>query len=240
MADARRDTSGNETPDLGENIRRLRTERGWKLNRLAAETGLPQSTLSKVENGRMSLNYAKLDLVARTLDVDVGELFATATQVASRQKPMARRTLQKSNEGNTYKFEQIEYRYLCTELKNRLMVPALLKVHDRSQMNNTDGDYSVALTHLVGERFAYVLSGEVDFISEQYEPVRLKTGDSLYIDAAMPHAFIAPDGQTAEVIAIVSSDDHQYLRFVRHAANKGLADATTAYEEFTSGNVDQS
>lgn len=222
-----------DRPSLGENLKRIRAQRDWNLNKLAAASGLPQSTLSKVENGSMSLNYDKLVLVAHVLGVEVSELFATPSDVANRMKPMARRTIQRANDGNAYNHEHYTFRYLCAELKNRLMVPILLSVGDESREEITDRPYTVGLTHVVGERFAYVLSGEVDFISEQYETTRLNTGDALYIDAAMPHAFIAPKGKTADVLAVVTSDDLEYLEFVRRAASKGLADATHAYEEFT-------
>ena len=229
-----------QEPDLGQNLKRLRAKRGWNLNRLAAESGLPQSTLSKVENGRMSLNYEKIVLVANVLDVDVSELFATQSEVASRLKPMARRTIQLANEGETHVYEHMEYRHLCTELKNRLMGATLLKVHDRSRLSSEDQDLSVGLTHVAGERFAYVVSGEIEFISEQYQTTVLSAGDSLYIDAAMPHAFVAKDGQTAEILSVITSDDQNYLEFVRRAASKGLADATQAYEAYMKEFADKS
>ena len=222
----------NEAPSLGANIKRLRGIRGWNLNKLAAESGLPQSTLSKVENGRMSLNYDKLALVARVLDFEISELFATPSDVANRLKPLARRTIQSADEGAYRVHEHLEFRYLCTELKNRLMVPILLRLDGRSDTAERGQELSVGLTHIIGERFAYVLSGEVEFHSEQYETTILKKGDALYIDAAMPHAFYAPVGQSAEILAVVTTDDQEYLSFMRRAASEDRADATHAYEAF--------
>ena len=117
------------------------------------------------------------------------------------------------------------------------MVPLLIKVGDRASRAGLTEGGSIELTHVVGERFAYVLSGEVEFISEQYETTVLKSGDSLYIDAAMPHAFVAPEGKEAELLAVVASDDDEYLGFVRRAAAEGRADATQDYELYKSKGI---
>ena len=222
----------NEAPSLGANIKRLRGIRGWNLNKLAAESGLPQSTLSKVENGRMSLNYEKLTLIARVLDFEISELFAPPNDVANRLTPLARRTIHSANEGAYRVHAHLEFRYLCTDLKNRLMIPILFRVDHRSNAADSGDDLCVGLTHIIGERFAYVLSGEVEFHSEQYETTILKKGDALYIDAAMPHGFYAPAGQSAEILAVVTTDDQEYLSFMRRAAREDRVDATQAYEAF--------
>ncbi len=236
MQDGKSD-AGKQMPSLGTNLRRLRSLREWNLSRLAKETGLPQSTLSKVEHGKMSLNFEKLVLIANVLEADVSELFVSSERIAKRSQPTARRTIHRSTDTNPTVHENYEFAYLCTELKDRLMVPILLKVGDRAQSPDGTYDEAIELTHVVGERFAYVLSGEVEFISDQYETTLLKAGDSLYIDAAMPHAFVAPDGKQGEILAVVASDDREYLDFVRRAAVEGRADATADYELYRSNGI---
>ena len=141
MSDVENQDDHKDRPSLGLNVRRLRAQRGWNLNRLAAQSGLPQSTLSKVENDQMSLNYDKLLVIARALEVDVSELFASPNDIASRLKPMARRTIQRAEAQGAHVFEQYEYSYLCTELKNRLMVPILFTVRDGSNGAHDSDDY---------------------------------------------------------------------------------------------------
>ena len=53
----------------------------------------------------------------------------------------------------------------------------------------------------------------------------------------MPHAFVAPDGKQGELLAVVSSDDQEYLDFVRRAAAEGRADATQDYELYRSKGI---
>ena len=211
----------DEEPDLGINIKRLRRSRGWNLSRLAKESGLPQSTLSKVEAGQMSLNYQKLLQLADALQIDVRSLFATPSEIAIADGNMARRAVDRASP-TLRESEHGHYRHLSTELKNRLMIPILFEV------DYSDGD--ITMMNLMGERFAYVVEGPVDFHCEQYETVTLETGDSIYVDAAMPHAFVAPTkDKTPKVITVLTSSNLEYLDLARDAASRGSADASERY-----------
>jgi transcriptional regulator with XRE-family HTH domain len=211
-------------PDLGRNLKRLRQRLGWNLSRLAAEAGLPQSTMSKVESGQMSLNYDKLWGVATVLQVGVEELFAPADAPLLKAVPTARRTIDRRG-GKYGTDDHYRYRHLSTELRERLMMPVLIQVGERS------GDAALPMTNLIGERFAHVLEGPVEFHCEHYEPVTLETGDSLYVDAAMPHAFVSPPGARARVIAVLTSSDREYLKLCREAALLGDADASSRHRQ---------
>ncbi len=212
--------SGDE-PDLGTNIKRLRRSRGWNLSRLARESGLPQSTLSKVEAGQMSLNYQKLLQLARALQTDVRSLFATPAEIAVADGNMARRAVDRQSSS----FQQdLHYRFqfLSTELKHRLMIPILLEV--------VYSEEPLTFSQLMGERFAYVVEGPVEFHCDQYETVTLETGESIYVDAAMPHAFVSPtEGIRARLITVVTSGNLEYLDLARDAASRGDPDASTRF-----------
>ena len=60
---------------LAESLRTVRKECGLTLAELASRTGLPRTTLSKVENGKASLTYEKLVQVGEGLGVDIARLF---------------------------------------------------------------------------------------------------------------------------------------------------------------------
>ena len=55
----------------GAAIRKLRLARGWSLATLSEESGVPISTLSRVELGQNALNYDKLVRLCRALEVDL-------------------------------------------------------------------------------------------------------------------------------------------------------------------------
>lgn len=61
--------------DLGANIKKVREEKGWSLNKLKQESGIGYATLHDIENGKsQSLNSSSLEKVANALNVDVNEL----------------------------------------------------------------------------------------------------------------------------------------------------------------------
>ncbi len=57
-------------------VKRLRQERGWKLSDMSAAVGIPLSTLSKIENDKLTLSYDKLWQFARSLNIPLTDLFA--------------------------------------------------------------------------------------------------------------------------------------------------------------------
>ncbi len=59
----------------------------------------------------------------------------------------------------------------------------------------------------------------MEFHSEHYEPTLLQTGDCLYVDASMPHAFVSPGKTKARILSVVTSGDEEYLEAVRRAAS---------------------
>jgi transcriptional regulator with XRE-family HTH domain len=61
---------------LAANIRRLRKERGWTQDELAAETKVEQAAISLIENGRANPTLLMLETIARALGVAFIELFA--------------------------------------------------------------------------------------------------------------------------------------------------------------------
>ena len=62
-------------PNLGQRLRDLRTRNNWRIADVSRLTGLASSTISKVENGRMSLTYDKLQQLAHGLSLDLADLF---------------------------------------------------------------------------------------------------------------------------------------------------------------------
>jgi transcriptional regulator with XRE-family HTH domain len=59
---------------VGENLRRLRTERGLSLERLARQTGVSRSMLGQIELGQSAPTIKLLWRIASGLGVDFSEL----------------------------------------------------------------------------------------------------------------------------------------------------------------------
>lgn len=141
-------------------------------------TGVAVSTLSKVENDQMSLTYDKLLQICAGLGVHVTEMLS-----GDSKQPSAR--TRRSATSATTKLRQrtrnVDYHYLATDLVRKRMVPML--AHARARTLAQFGP----LTRHAGEEFLIVLRGEIELHTDQYAPVRLKAGESVYIDSTMGH-----------------------------------------------------
>ena len=60
---------------LARNLRRLRLERGWSQDDLAAEAKTRQALVSTIEIGAANPTLASLEKLAATLEVTLAELF---------------------------------------------------------------------------------------------------------------------------------------------------------------------
>jgi quercetin dioxygenase-like cupin family protein len=87
---------------------------------------------------------------------------------------------------------------LATDLAVKRMVPMVTRLKAR-----TLADFGPLLRH-EGEEFIYVLRGPVVIHTDCYEPVRLETGDSIYIDSRMGHAYLAGSKKEASILGICS------------------------------------
>jgi transcriptional regulator with XRE-family HTH domain len=76
-------------------LRAIRRQKGWTLSDVSQRTGLPVSTLSKVEYGKMSLTYDKLVRISKGLGIDLAQLLShtdgsDTITVSGRRSSMAR------------------------------------------------------------------------------------------------------------------------------------------------------
>jgi transcriptional regulator with XRE-family HTH domain len=73
---------GDGVPNLGEIIKRFRTQRGESLRDVAEGTGLSASFLSMVERGECDITLSRLAAIARHFDHDVGSLLGYSARGA--------------------------------------------------------------------------------------------------------------------------------------------------------------
>lgn len=60
---------------LGENVRRLRMDKGWSQDELAARLKVEQTAVSLIENARANPTLQTLEDIAGCLGVNLAELF---------------------------------------------------------------------------------------------------------------------------------------------------------------------
>ncbi|SEW17965.1 transcriptional regulator, XRE family with cupin sensor [Aliiroseovarius sediminilitoris] len=180
--------------DLGARVRDLRKSRGWTLEQAARQAGLARSTLSKIENGQMSPTYEALKKLAVGLEISVPQLF-TAPKAAQVSGRMA---VTKTGEGAAHATATYEHELLAGALTKKTMLPYRARVRARS-FDEFDG-----WVRHDGEEFLYVLTGAIRLITEFYEPVEMKRGDSAYYDASMGHNVISTSAEDATILWVTS------------------------------------
>lgn len=194
-----------DKPTLGRVLRSLRTRNDWTLKEMSDRTGIPLSTLAKVEHDRLTLTYDKLLQLSERLKIRMSDLFAEPGEVSS-QPVTARRSVGRMDRAIRVNTRNYDYYYLCAELRRKRMIPIL--THIRAKSVEEFGE----LVHHSGEEYIYVLSGKVEVHTEFYDPIVLNVGESLYIDSNMGHAYLAAEGcDEAVAIGVCSSADEEDL-----------------------------
>ena len=181
-------------------LREFRTANGWTLVDVSERTGIPVSTLSKVETGKMSLSYEKLVRLSRGLEIDITRLFAApAAQPAPSQAATGRRSITPANEGPSIRTTTYNYTYPSADLLNKLLNPMIIEVKVRSI-----DDFGELMRH-TGEEYVLVLEGQCEFHTDIYAPSLLKTGDSIYFDASMGHGYVAVGEAPCRILSVCSA-----------------------------------
>lgn len=177
---------------LGARVRRMRQERRWSLSELARRSTIATSTLSKVENGILSLTYDRLLLVAQAFELTLSEFLADSGGPSmARADAVARISWAKKGSGERLDANPYTYRYLCTNLRAKQMVPILSLVKARKLE-----EFGDLLVH-EGEEFVFVVQGRLEVHTQFYEREILEQGEGVYLDSRMGHAYLnAADGET--------------------------------------------
>ncbi len=196
----------SSVPTLGTLLRAIRSRKDWTLKQMSAETGIPVSTLSKVEHDRLTLTYDKLYELSHRLGMRMSELFAE-TSDDSVQAVTARRSLGDLARSVRVETPNYDYHYLCSELRRKRMIPVITQIRAKSL------EQFGSLMRHAGEEYIYVVRGKVVVATEFYDPVTLEQGQSIYIDSSMGHAYLAAeDCDEAEVLAVMSSNDEDLMQ----------------------------
>jgi transcriptional regulator with XRE-family HTH domain len=201
-------TPARTTAKPGATLKKLRIQRGWTLKEVSRRTGYPVSTLSKIENDRVSLTYDKLTRISAGLEVDFSRLFGTHEAAPEATPLHGRRSIARAGEGRSIESKNYFHLYPATELLNKRLIPIIVDIRARSLEEFGD------LVQHSGEEYIYVLEGEVEVHSSAYAPVRLKAGDSIYFDSTMGHAYIAASSGPCRVLGVCSGTESQMIAAV--------------------------
>jgi len=181
----------------GAAIRKLRLAKGLTLAALSEASGVPISTLSRVELGQNSLNYEKLVRLCRVLNVDIEGL--TAREPEAPAVISGRRSVARAGEGAEGRLGANKGRRVAAELLSRSVSPIVVDV--TAATLEAHGPPA----RRPGEAYALVLDGAVELHCRLYAPLVLVAGDGVYFDAASGYALVAPDAP-ARVLVVACGD----------------------------------
>ena len=193
-------------PTIGGLLRSLRARKGWTLKQMSEHSGIPLSTLSKVEHDRLTLTYDKLLQLSQRLQLRMSELFAEQQEEPPGPAVTARRSIGRIEDAIRVNTPNYDYYYLCPELRRKRMIPVLTRVRAKSIE-----EFGELVRHS-GEEYIHVLEGRMEVHTEFYDPMVMETGESVYIDSNMGHAYIAAEGcDEVLLLGVCSSADEQLM-----------------------------
>jgi transcriptional regulator with XRE-family HTH domain len=180
---------GNEFDRMGERLRKLRTERGWRLDDLAQRTGLSKSYLSRIESGEREPSVAALFAMTLAYGISMHSLFEP--EPGDEARVIIRADTVPIQRGNGLLYTALSAGGIARNLQPlRVVVPAGRK---RGELYRHEG-----------EEWLYVLSGKLGLILGEKEH-ELEVGDAAHFDASEEHRLLALNEEAVEVILVATS-----------------------------------
>ena len=177
---------------IGSRIRELRKAKKITLVELSKKTDVAQATLSRIETGRMTGTVECHRKVAEVLGMSLAELYAPLDrryqEIVHTQKETPRKVVHQS------KGYQAEL--LTQEVTKKKITPLLMTLAGNTRTAMEENERGV-------EKFVWVLEGELELTLEK-ENYSIKTGETIYFDASLPHRLVNPKVKTAKVFVAVS------------------------------------
>lgn len=202
----------------GPVLKALRLERGWSLAEVSEKTGIPTSTLSKIENDKTEMTMDRLLRISVALDVNIADILGSPrTEYISGDR--GRRSITRLGEGGIVKSPYGEVCYHAQDLLEKRVSPliATISAHSIEEFG--------ALHRHFGEEFLLVLEGELALHTDTYTPVHLKAGESIYFDSEMGHGYVSAGEGACRVMMVCIPRNNDVVRTI-----EGRSDVASIHE----------
>jgi len=194
VANSRNEVRAVPATGIGAQLKAIRTKNKFTLEEASKRTGLARSTLSKIENEQISPTFTVMQKLALGLDIELPQLFTKPEAIQA----TGRRDVTPQGQGNSHLTSTYEHELLATQFSNKKMMPYKTRVHARNFE-----DFGEWVRHQ-GEEYLLVLEGEIQLLTEYYEPVNLVEGDSVYYDAMMGHLIVSVSKEDALILWVTA------------------------------------
>ncbi len=187
----RRPASRSGLIEIGLRIREERKRRRLTLDALAARAGLSKGLLSRIENFRAMPSLPVLADIARSLEVDMGELVRGIGASDNSDYLLVR-----AGRGRILEREKsVGFHYAS------IFSRTLAGSHMEMFVLSLDPGARRQLLTTNGEQIVYALAGGVDF-KLGTKSIRLNPGDALFFNGRIPHAPANPGRRPAQLLAL--------------------------------------
>jgi transcriptional regulator with XRE-family HTH domain len=181
--------------NIGNKIKLLRKDRQFTLQDLSSKTGLSKPLLSQVENSLVIPPLPTLLKISKALRVPMS-YFITEEEnrvavVRGREVNGAPKRLVEGRDPTSYSFSS-----LVEGRTHKKMEPLHVEFSQVSK------DKISPLTHH-GDEFLYVLEGQLEVLYDD-TAFMLEAGDSIYLDARVPHSYRSLTKKRAKAIMVIA------------------------------------
>jgi transcriptional regulator with XRE-family HTH domain len=178
--------------NLGEKIRKLRKQKGLTLVEISEKTGIAQATLSRIETGTMIGTVESHEKIAEILGIGLADLYAGIDRRYEEIAHLTKEAVRKV----THHGKDVRIELLTAQSSSKKITPLLMTLQPESKTSLDHSERGV-------EKFVYVLEGEV-MVKVDGQEYPVKTDETVYFDASLPHQFVNSKSSQARVLIAVS------------------------------------
>ena len=162
---------------IGKRIREIRKEKGLTISTVAANAGVSNGLISRIENGRTIPSLPVLLNIINALEIEVAAFFNSLPQTGKIVFFISRKgensIIEKEDDAKGFQYKSI----FGKSLASIAFEAVLLEIQPGSERAKVETD---------AYEFKYMLSGKCVY-SIGEEEVTLHEGDSIFFDGRIPH-----------------------------------------------------
>jgi transcriptional regulator with XRE-family HTH domain len=195
-----RDADRADAFHFGERLRTFRKQRGWSLEGAAKMVGVPASTLSRIENRKMSPTLDLIQKIVRSMGLHPYDVLGRDAKIG-REGAIS---VTRRGKAEYTELPNILYAPLHPDFSHTAMRPILITLFARSVE-----EYGGVTAH-AGEEFLYIVQGSVEIVFDGRPAEVLQEGDSMLFDSHIAHAYVSVGRSQAKLLIVASTIDRPF------------------------------
>ena len=181
--------------NIGNNLARLRKQKGLNQDALSKRTGLSRSYISLIETGKKIPSVSSLSKIADSLGVRAGEIFENDAEFIEPKIIVNRKADLEFPIESENKMTEYLFKPLAKEKRNKIMNPFFIKALPNKKITKD-------FVHR-GEEFNIILKGKIKYFLEGEEYI-FEEGDCFYHDSSLSHNAEVVGNEPVYVISVTA------------------------------------